>query len=127
MRERSPGRVALYGPVSPWRPDVLLCAYQRYIVDDVAYRQQPLHTLPPSCSFASARVRRGKTVAVRCNVSGPIVLRFTRRGARPRTLTARADGRGIARLSTRRLARGSYRVAIGSNGVGLGKRTLRVT
>ncbi|MDO8210617.1 hypothetical protein [Conexibacter sp. CPCC 206217] len=107
-------------------PNVVLCAYQRYITDDVAYYQLPLRPQAPSCRFARASVAHGARVGVRCNVSGRISFRATRRGARPRTLVATADGRGRAALPTRSLAAGGYRVAISSNGVRLGTRTLRV-
>ncbi|MDO8189471.1 hypothetical protein Q5424_26285 [Conexibacter sp. JD483] len=107
-------------------PAIVLCAYQRYITDDVAWYQLPLRPQAPSCTFASRSARRGARVAVRCNVSGPIGFRFTRAGARGRTLRATANRDGRARLKLSGLAAGGWRVAIASNGVALGRRTLKL-
>lgn len=107
-------------------PRIVLCAYQRYVIDDVAWYELPLKPQRPSCSFASGSARRGARVAVRCNVSGPIGFRFARAGARARTLRATANGNGRATLRLRGLAAGGWRVTISSNGVALGRRTLRL-
>jgi hypothetical protein len=80
-----------------------------------------------SCRISSAKVRRGRSLVVRCTgVSGAISVRFTRRGKRVRKLTARVNGQGRARLTTRRLKRGRYRVTVLKNGRRLGARTVRI-
>ena len=86
---------------------MLLCAYQRYIIDDVAGFQLPVRVEQPSCKAASSSVRRGRKLALKCNVSGAITVRF--RGPRSRTAQGRLSTRdGSGAVSTRGLQRGRY-------------------
>lgn len=106
---------------------VLLCAYQRYVIDDVAWYQLPVDVRQPSCRPAGSSVRRGAKLRLACDVSGPAELRFTRAGAGTRTLTAQlstADGRGSVATGT--LRPGRYRVSVTSNDVPLGSFRVRV-
>ena len=110
--------------VKPGLDRVLLCAYQRYIIDDVAGFQLPVRVEQPSCKAASSSVRRGRKLALKCNVSGAITVRF--RGPRSRTAQGRLSTRdGSGAVSTRGLKRGRYRVTVFAGGIQLGK-TFRV-
>jgi hypothetical protein len=89
----------------------LLCAYQRNITDDVASYQLPVSVEQPRCKPARRTVRRGARLRLECNVSGPVTVRF--RGPSARTANGRIsakDGKGT--VSTRKLERGRYRVAV---------------
>ncbi len=80
-----------------------------------------------SCRITSSKVRRGRSLVVRCtNVTGALSVRFERRGKRTRRISARVDAQGRARLSTRRLPRGRYRVTVSQNRQRLAARTVRV-
>jgi hypothetical protein len=106
---------------------VLLCVYARYVTDDVASYALQVPVAAPRCRPKATRVRRGRALAVSCNVAGTISVKATRRGARARTLTMRAaTGTGAARLSTRTLAKGSYTLAFSTGGVAVGTARLRV-
>jgi hypothetical protein len=113
--------------IRPGVREVLLCAYQRFIVDDVAVYALPVKVAQPSCRPASTRVTRGRALRLRCNVSGPATVVFARRGGGKRTVSAKLstrDGRGTAR--TRGLRAGTYRVSVASKGVALGRFDVRI-
>jgi hypothetical protein len=100
---------------------VLLCGFQRFIIDDVAGFQLPVRVEQPGCRAKSRTVRRGRKLALDCNVSGAVMVRF--RGAHSRNVPARLsteDGSGA--VSTRGLKKGSYRVTVWSGERKLGKR-----
>jgi hypothetical protein len=106
--------------VKPGLDRVLLCAYQRYIIDDAAGFQLPVRVEQPRCRPARATVKRGRRLALKCNVSGAASVRF--RGPRSRTITTRLsteDGSGA--VATRSLKRGRYRVIVFSGEQQLGE------
>lgn len=111
--------------VRPGVRRVLLCAYQRYIIDDAASYQLPLRVEQPTCRPVRKTVRRA--LRLDCNVSGNAQVRFTRNGKR-RTVSARLstkNGNGTA--STRRLEAGRYRVTVRAGKQALGPAfTIRV-
>jgi hypothetical protein len=110
--------------VKPGLDRVLLCGYQRYIIDDVAGFQLPLKVEQPSCKAARSTVRRGRRLALKCNVSGAVTVRF--RGPRSRTAQGKLSTEdGSGGVSTRGLKRGRYRVTVFSGELQLGK-TFRV-
>jgi hypothetical protein len=114
--------------VTPGVRHALLCLYQRYIIDDVAWYQLPVDVDQPACAFGRGTVRRGDSLRISCNFFGTLTVRF-RRGSRTRSVTAKIDGNGRGRVSTARLRRGSYRVSlsVGRMAVGVSKhRTIRV-
>jgi hypothetical protein len=99
---------------------VLLCGYQRYVIDDVAGFQLPVRVEQPVCRPARKAVRRGRKLRLRCNVSGDVKVRF--RGARSRTLSARLTSKdGTGSVATRSLARGTYRVTVWPGELRLGR------
>jgi hypothetical protein len=103
---------------------VLLCAYQRYIIDDVASYQLPVRVEQPSCKAARSSVRRGRKLTLKCNVSGALTVRF--RGPRSRTVKGRLSTKdGSGSVSTRSLKPGRYRVTAFSGETQLG-RTFKV-
>jgi hypothetical protein len=98
---------------------VLLCGYQRYVIDDAAGFQLPVRVEQPACRPARKAVRRGRKLLLRCNVGGQVKVRF--RGPRSRTVTTRLSMKdGTASITTRRFARGSYRVTVWAGKVRLG-------
>jgi hypothetical protein len=106
--------------VNPGLDRVLLCGFQRYIIDDVAGFQLPVRVEQPRCRPTRKTVRQGRKLRLRCNVSGAVRVRF--RGVRSRTLAARVsreDGTGA--VSTRRVARGRYRVTVWAGELRLGR------
>jgi hypothetical protein len=106
--------------VKPGLDRVLLCAYQRYIIDDASGFQLPVRVEQPRCRPARATVKRGRRLALKCNVSGAASVRF--RGPRSRTITTRLsteDGSGA--VATRSLKRGRYRVTVFSGEQQLGE------
>ncbi len=105
---------------------VLLCAYQRYVIDDVASYQLPVAVRQPSCRAVPSTVRRGRKLQLRCNVSGRAKVRF--RGPASRTLSTKLSGKdGRGSVSTRRLKPGRYRVTVHAGDQQLGGRfTVRV-
>jgi hypothetical protein len=110
--------------ITPGVRNLLLCAYQRYVIDDAAWYQLPVRVQEPACSI---QARRGRALRLTCNVSGHMALRFKRPGARARTITTEVGESGRATVSARRLRRGTYRVTISSAGVTLGdRRGLRI-
>lgn len=97
--------------VRPGVRRVLFCAYQRYVIDDVASFQLPVAVQQPRCRPVRRTVRRGSKLRLRCNVSGRASVRFS--GGRSRTVSTRlssADGSGA--VSTRGLRTGRYRVTV---------------
>jgi hypothetical protein len=106
--------------VKPGLDRVLLCAFQRYIIDDVAGYQLPVRVEQPRCRPASATVKRGRRLALKCNVSGAVSVRF--RGPRSRTLTTQLSTKdGSGAVATRGLKRGRYRVTVWSGEIKLAK------
>jgi hypothetical protein len=99
---------------------VLLCGYQRCVIDDVAGFQLPVRVEQPACRPARKAVKRGRRLRLRCNVSRQVKVRF--RGARSRTVSARLTGKdGTGSVPTRRLARGTYRVTVWAGELRLGR------
>lgn len=112
--------------VRPGVRKVLLCAYQRYVIDDVASYQLPVTVQQPRCRPARSAVRRGSKLRLRCNVSGRVSVRF--RGGRSRTLSTRlSTAKGEGTVSTRSLRPGRYRVTVHAGDQQIGGRfTVRV-
>ncbi len=107
---------------------VLLCAYVRYVTDDVASYALQVPVVAPACRPKATKVRRGRSLAIRCNLAGTVKVKASRSGRKARTLTVRAAaGTGAAALSTRTLAKGSYRLSFSSGALSLGTARLRVT
>lgn len=99
---------------------ILVCAYQRYVIDDVASYQLALNVEQPACRPARATIRRGAKLRLDCNVSGRATVRL--RGARSRTLPIRLSTRdGDGTVSTRRLRPGRYRVSVHAGDQQLGR------
>jgi hypothetical protein len=73
--------------VKPGLDRVLLCGFQRYIIDDVAGFQLPVRVEQPRCRAKRSAIRRKRGLALECNVSGPATVRF--RGPRSRTVAVR--------------------------------------
>jgi hypothetical protein len=107
---------------------LLLCAYQRYVTDDVAWYQLPVRVHPPSCRIAErGSVRRGDRLRLRCNVRGRMTLRFKRRGVRARAITVTVGSNGRAFVPTDKLGAGTYRVTVSIGRLRLGThRGLRI-
>jgi hypothetical protein len=99
--------------VSPGVSHVLLCGYQRYITDDVAWYQLPVNVAQPTCSFARAVVRRGRALSISCNFTGSLKVSF-RRGSRARAKVVKLGGTGKGRVSTASLSAGRYSVSMTS-------------
>lgn len=107
--------------VRPGVRKVLLCAYQRYVIDDVASYQLPVTVQQPRCRPARSSVRRGSKLRLRCNVSGRATVRF--RGGSSRTLSTRlSTAKGEGTVSTRSLRPGRYRVTVHAAGRQIGNR-----
>jgi hypothetical protein len=106
---------------------VLLCAYQRFIIDDVASYALSVPVEPPGCTLATRSIRRGSKLRVECNVSGALRARFKGRG-RVRTLSGKLSTKnGKGTIRTRLLRPGRYRVSFSSNGTPLkGGTTVRI-
>jgi hypothetical protein len=110
--------------IKPGLDRVLLCGYQRYIIDDVAGFQLPVEVEQPSCKAGRKSVRRGRKLTLKCNVSGAVTVRF--RGRRSRTAKGELSTKdGSGAVSTRGLKRGRYRVTVFSGEMQLG-RTFKV-
>jgi hypothetical protein len=112
--------------IRPGVRKVLLCAYQRYVIDDVASYQLPAKVQQPRCRPVRSSVRRGSKLRLRCNVSGRATVRF--RGDRTRTLGTRlSSANGNGTVSTRSLRPGRYRVTVRAGDQQLGRSfTVRV-
>lgn len=99
---------------------VLLCGYQRYVTDDVAWFQLPMKVEQPSCRATRSSVRKGTALRLKCNVSGKVSVRF--KGSRSKTVSGTLSTKdGSGKISTRSVRTGRYRVTVTSNGVKLGK------
>jgi hypothetical protein len=105
---------------------VLLCAFQRYIIDDVAAFQRTVRVDQPRCTFRPSSVRRGRAARLRCNMTGPVSARLTRKGQRSRTVRTTVGAKGTANLKVGRLAKGRWTARFVSNDVAVGRATLRV-
>jgi hypothetical protein len=114
--------------VKPGLTKVLLCAYVRYITDDVASYGLEVPVTAPRCKPKTTKIRRGRALALSCNLSGTVTVKATRSGRKARTLTVKAaSGTGAAKLSTRTLAKGSYTLRFSSGKLALGSARVRVT
>jgi hypothetical protein len=114
--------------IRPGVRNLLLCGFQRWIIDDAAWYTLPLRVRQPSCRLLRRSVRRGARVRLKCNLSGRVTVLLRRRGTRPRrrTVTVRSKD-GTGRLRTGGLRRGSYRVTMTSGEIRLGpRRRLRI-
>jgi hypothetical protein len=99
---------------------VLLCGFVRYIIDDVAGFQLTVPVEQPRCKAARKTVRRGARMALKCNVSGRVTVRF--RGPRSRTAQGKVSTKeGTGAVSTRGLPRGRYRVTVFAGELRLGR------
>jgi hypothetical protein len=117
---------ALPFAIKPGVDRVLLCAYQRYVIDDAAYYQLPVRVEQPACRLKPASVKRGESLMATCNFRGELRIQFKGDGGRKRTATATADERGRARVPTRKLAEGVYRVTITTTDLRVAKQRIRV-
>lgn len=111
--------------VKPGLKRVLFCAYQRSITDDVAAASKSVAVDPARCRLKSSSVRRGRALDVRCNVSGPLQMKL-RRSGKTRTLKGTVTSSGRKALSSRSLAKGTYRASYAINGQALGSQTVRI-
>jgi hypothetical protein len=110
--------------IKPGLEHVLLCGYQRYVIDDAAGYQLPVQVEQPSCKPKGGAVKRGRRLRLQCNVSGPVTVRF--RGTRKRDLSSRLSTKdGTGSVPTGRLPRGRYRVTVWAGDLQLG-RTFKV-
>ena len=107
--------------------EVLLCGYQRSIMEPVAAFALAVEVVPPACQVGTRSVRRGNRLALDCNVSGTVQVRFTRAG-RVRTVPTTLSTRGgDGRVRTGSLPRGRYTVRFVAGAVRLaGTTTVRV-
>jgi hypothetical protein len=99
--------------VTPGVGHVLLCGYQRYVTDDVAWYQLPVTVAQPACSLARSVVRRGRALSISCNFTGSLNVRF-RRGSRARAKVVKLGDTGKGRVSTATLSPGRYSVSMSS-------------
>jgi hypothetical protein len=112
--------------IRPGVERVRLCAYQRYVIDDVASFQRTVAVEQPACRLRPRSVRRGRALTVSCNVAGRVELRLRRSGGGSRTVTARLPANDkadttTAKLSTHKLRAGRWTVRFASGGVALGR------
>lgn len=107
--------------------EVLLCGYQRLNRDPVAAFALAVDVVPPACAVGTHSVRRGNRLALDCNVSGALQVRFERNG-RVRTVTTWLGARsGAGAVKTRSLRPGRYTVRFVSGKLRLaGTTTVRV-
>jgi hypothetical protein len=111
--------------LKPGSSHVVLCGYQRFIIDDVAYYELPVKVEQPTCKPTHATIRRGAKLPLECNVKGSATVVFT--GAEKRTVKVTISTTGDAKVSTGSLKAGRYHVTVVSNGVQLGKpRAVRI-
>ena len=98
---------------------VLLCAYQRYVIDDAAGFELPVRVEQPRCEPARHSVKRGRQLTLKCNVSGAVTVRF--RGPQARTRKSElATSNGKGTVPTRGLKKGRYRVTVFAGELQLG-------
>lgn len=111
--------------VRPGVSRALLCGYQRYIIDDVAWFQLPVRVVAQACRAVRRAVTRPRKLRIRCNVSGRLTVRL-RRAGRTRAQPIRISPKnGTGAIDTRRLPRGSYRVTVLAGNTQVG-RPLRI-
>lgn len=111
--------------VKPGLKKVLLCAYQRFVTDDVASASRTVDVDPAACRFTSSSVKRGRSLSVRCNVRGPLTVRL-KRGGSTRTLKGTIPSTGRKSLSSKRLAKGLYRASFSIGEQALGSQKVRI-
>lgn len=111
--------------VRPGVRRVVVCAYVRYIIDDVAYSELPVRIEQPRCRILPRTVRRGRRAALRCNVKGRITARLSHCHKRERQ-TLRVNRHGRGRLPTRRLGPGRWTARFSAAGWRLGRDRVRV-
>ena len=112
--------------IRPGVRNVVFCAYQNYVIDDVAWYGLPVRVDQPSCRLREAAVRRGRRLRLACNVKGRFTLRFARRGGGARTVAVTVGDAGTARVPTARLRPGRYRVTMVVGELGLGVDRVRI-
>jgi hypothetical protein len=104
--------------IRPGVRNVLLCGFQRYVIDDAAWYTLPVKVQQPRCRIVRRRLR--------CNVAGPISVRLKPARGRARTVTVRVGSSGTAKLP-RRIRRGTYRATFRTGEIALGsQRRVRV-
>lgn len=103
--------------VRPGVRGVLLCAYQRFVTDDVAWFELPVAVRLPAC-----RISGGAPLRLSCNFRGTLTVTIAGAGVR-RVRAAATDGDGVATVALPRLSRGTYavRVSDGARRVGAGR------
>ncbi len=112
--------------IKPGLPHVLLCAYTRYVSDDVAYDSL-------RCTWSNRHAGSGPVRQARAQCEVALRLQrstdagFTRPGHRAIVLSATLDQHGHATLQTHALSPGSYRITMSSNGLVLPQRRLQVS
>jgi hypothetical protein len=110
--------------ISPGVSSVLLCGYVRFIIDDVAWFQLPVRVRRWPCRLSPGRVRPGAGLRLTCvGLTGRVQVRFTRRGAPPRTIGAKVGATGSARIPTPPLRRATYQATVLAGGAQLSART----
>jgi hypothetical protein len=113
--------------VKPGLSKVSLCAYQRFITDDVAVYALDVPVAQPNCKPATSSVRRGGQLGLKCNVSGVAQLKFSRSGGGGKTVTTNLSTKdGSGAVSTKGLKAGRYSVSASSKGVSLGRFSVTV-
>jgi hypothetical protein len=91
---------------------VLLCGYVRYVIDDVAWYQLALPVRQWACGLPTKSVRQGRRLTVACpGLFGRLRVRLVR-GRSKRTISAPLAKDGTAKLGTRGLRPGVYRVTV---------------
>jgi hypothetical protein len=106
--------------IRPGIERVLLCGYQRYVIDDVAWFQLPVRIAQPACRALRGSVTRPARLRLRCNVSGRATV-ILRRAGKARVVSTRISSRdGGATVPTRRLGRGTYSVSVRIGQLALG-------
>jgi hypothetical protein len=94
--------------IKPGVRQVLLCGYERALIDDVATYELSLPVAQPTCRLRRTTVGAGGSVPVKCNLSGTVGIQFgssTQRAVRLRA----ADGSGA--LSTLGTHAGTYQLS----------------
>ena len=107
--------------------EVLLCAYQRSVIDAVAAFALAVEVVPPACHVGTRSVRRGNRLALDCNVSGTCRCGSRAPGACGPSATRLSTRSGDGRVRTGSLPPGRYTVRFVSGAVRLdGTTTVRV-
>jgi hypothetical protein len=114
--------------IKPGVSHVTLCAYQRYVTDDVAAYGVKLNVAQPRCAFTKSKVKRGSSATFKCNAWGRMTLKMKRKGGGTTTKTVTVPtGKSTAKFSTKSLGRGSYTVAFSAGSLSLGTSHVRLT